>query len=375
MGRVRADIPWDEDEEIVETTIICDEARTALSQLPGKSVRCCVTSPPYYALRDYGGAPVLWADGWTGCLGREDTVAAYVAHLSEVLDAVRRVLTDDGTLWLNMGDGFARAPGKGARFPDTGMRERGRTDSAPLSGNLKPKDMMGVPWTVALALRDAGWYLRGGIPWIKRNITPAPLIDRPTTGVEYIFLLAKNSDYYYDREAIKVAATGMKPGNKRRVFSHQPGDNQLATSVPGWENADGRRLRRDTDWFFDSIRACLSGDGVITDEAGGATAYVVNNKPVKGKHTAVFPPNMVLPCVMAGSATGDTILDPFAGSGTVGVVAKACGRSSILIEQQEAFIPLLRQRVAEAHAPPAAAAETAMANMHAQTTIDILRGP
>lgn len=273
--------------------LIQGDARDALTALDAQSVDCCVTSPPYWGLRDYGS---------TGQIGLEADLDEYVEHLVEVFRGVRRVLREDGTLWLNLGDSYAGARGgaQGAngQCADRSaarqrVRERGATRTA---SGIKPKDLCGIPWEVAFALRADGWWLRSDIIWHKPNPTPESVTDRPTKAHEYLFLLAKSACYYYDHAAMKEAATG------RDVE---------------------RRNRRDV-WTIAPAR-------------------------FRGAHFAVFPPALVEPCVLAGSRVGGVVLDPFAGTGTTGAVALAHGRSFVGIELSAAYLELAVERIGFPH--------------------------
>jgi len=284
--------------------------------LADESVHMCVTSPPYWGLRDYG----LGDAG----IGLEKTPDEYVANIVAVFREVWRVLRDDGTLWLNLGDSFAgggrtsydtdaKSNGRGGNFrPGAGRADgivdergqRNRNGIGPVMG-LKPKDLVGIPWRVAFALQADGWYLRSDIIWHKTNPMPESVTDRPTKSHEYLFLLAKQPRYYYDAEAIREEETeSTKSRNKynravpRSAELHH-GKGYLAT--PAGKIQDGRgRNRRDV--------------------------WTIPTSPYKGAHFATFPPKLVEPCVLAGSPLGGIVLDPFCGSGTVGQVCRLHGR-------------------------------------------------
>lgn len=331
------------------------DARECLRQLPERSVQVVPTSPPYWAyggLRDYGIVPTPWADGWVGCLGAEPTPAQYVAHLVEVFREVRRVLRDDGVVWLNLGDCYTRPKG--------------------IPSGLKEKDLVGVPFEVAFALRADGWYLRAILPWLKRNVMPESVRDRPTAAVEYVFLLAKNPDYFYDAEAVKMPAVSIKgSGNKKRKsrkdegHGRVSGPSDLGSSIP-WE-ANGQRNFRNSDPFFMNMRAIVDGgEGLISDEAGNPLAFIVNPKPFKKAHFATWPPELVEPMIKAAtsahgacSACGvsghscaclavrvpHVVLDPFSGSGTTQLVAQRLGRDAVYIDVKPEYLEMARQRV------------------------------
>lgn len=297
------------------------DALEQLRALPDGLARCCITSPPYWGLRDYQHAEQL---------GLEPTPEAYVARLVEVLREVRRVLAEDGTLWLNLGDSYAQNGGPGwqgkngqradRRFTavrDTvPMREVGRR--APYG--LKPKDMIGLPWRVAFALQADGWWLRSDIIWAKLNPTPESVEDRPTKAHEYLFLLARSRRYYYDGAAIAEPAIEAKSGNRTRAYPGAPGarpDDHRASGVP-WSGKD--RNRR--------------------------TVWTAAGQPFHEAHFATIPEAIATPCVLAGSALGDVVLDPFTGSGTTGVVALRHGRRFVGLELNPEYVAMARRRIA-----------------------------
>jgi DNA modification methylase len=288
-----------------------------LKNLPDASVQCCVTSPPYYGLRDYG------VDGQ---IGLESTPDAYVKKLVEVFREVRRVLADDGTLFLNLGDSyFSRTKGSGGSNPETspmqawkGLQNGQGFDTRKFSAGetgLKNKDLIGIPWMVAFALRADGFYLRQDIIWSKPNPIPESVIDRCTKSHEYIFLLTKSARYYYDNDAVKedsVCESGTSGcWNGNRDFGLPNGQVRFAKPNLGG-SVDGMRNKR--------------------------SVWSVTTKPYKEAHFATFPPEIPRTCIMAGSKVGDTILDPFAGSGTTGKVAMELGRDFIGIELNQKYV-------------------------------------
>ena len=259
--------------------IINADVIEALKTLPDKSVNCCVTSPPYYGLRDYKVA---------GQIGLEETPEEYVNKQVEVFREVKRVLKDDGTLWLNIGDSYAA--NRSYQVHNTiGTEGHTYSSGSTVPDGLKAKDLIGIPWKVAFALQADGWYLRQDIIWEKPNCMPESVKDRCTKSHEYVFLLSKSKSYYFDHESIREpsAKDGLK--NKRSVWT-------------------------------------------------------INTKPYKGAHFATFPTDLVKPCVFAGCPVGGTILDPFGGSGTTGQVAIELGRKAILIELNSEYISLIQQR-------------------------------
>jgi len=306
-------------------TILEGDALTRLKELPSESVDCCITSPPYFGLRDYG---------VEGQIGLEESPEAYVSKLVEVFREVRRVLKKEGTLWLNLGDSFAS--GKGTCFnPGGGSSSLGkaRKDAGahPLNrGNisdlrasgLKPKDLIGIPWMVAFALRADGWYLRSDIIWHKPNCMPESVTDRPTKSHEYIFLLSKSQKYYYDGEAIKEESITNDP---RKPYTSQ-----------GAKELDGRDV-----WHSGEKRE--NGDFTKRNKR---TVWTVATKPYSEAHFATFPEKLIEPCVLAGCPEGGICLDPFFGAGTTGLVAKKLGRHFVGIELNEAYIGMAQKRIA-----------------------------
>lgn len=296
--------------------VLVGDVREQLAKLPAASVQTCVTSPPYWGLRDYG---------MVGQLGVEQTPMAYVAAMVAVFDGVRRVLRDDGTLWVNLGDSHQNAKGQARGVdPKQPARRHGlRPNDVSIPG-LKPKDLVGIPWMVAFALRDAGWYLRLDIVWSKPNPMPESVQDRPTKAHEYIFLLSKSKRYRYDADAIKEPhATGDRPDKwEARTYDGK-----------GPSTDDGRRNG--------NVRA-------YTMDPNGRnkrSVWTVATHPYPGAHFATYPEELIEPCVKAGSRIGDTVLDPFTGSGTTGAVALKHGRSFVGIELNPAYAEMARRRI------------------------------
>jgi DNA modification methylase len=258
-------------------TILVGDVRDKLREMPAQSVHSCVTSPPYYGLRDYKIPPSTWGDGWVGCLGNEPTVEMYLTHLVEVFFEVRRVLRDDGTLWLNLGDSYASGStsgpqGKNGQRADRAFTARGAGGVVP--EGMKPKDLMMVPAMAAIALRSAGWYLRSDIIWHKPNPMPESIRDRPTSAHEHVFLLTKNPRYYYDADAIaepSVADHGSGNGYKRpaQISRNGRGSDDPYTPKPS-------RNRRNV--------------------------WTVSAAPYKGAHFATFPPKLIEPMILAGTS-------------------------------------------------------------------------
>jgi DNA modification methylase len=264
-------------------------------------------------------------------LGLERTPEEYVARMVEVFRDVKRVLADDGTLWLNLGDSYVGTSGAGTRVDHTNTGGAGtRSTSARPAGMrpgadnpLKAKDLVGIPWRVAFALQADGWYLRSDIIWAKPNPMPESVTDRPTKAHEYVFLLAKSQRYYYDAAAIAEEALNT-PGGRLN------GNTKHAADWPAGSAAEGRGLDR----------------GGLRETRNRRTVWTVATQPFSGAHFAVMPEALVEPCVLAGSAPGDIVLDPFAGSGTVGVVALRHGRRFIGCELNAEYAQMARRRVA-----------------------------
>lgn len=305
--------------------IICGDALETLRTMDAESVQCVVTSPPYWGLRDYGIA---------GQLGLERTPEEYVAHMVEVFREVRRVLRTDGTLWLNLGDSYASAwarkrrnvVGKGS--PDADV-ERGR-----VGDGLKEKDLCGIPWRLAFALQADGWYLRSDIIWHKPNPMPESVTDRPTKAHEYLFLLAKSKRYYYDAEAIKESAT--EPAKRCGKNSRANVGRDLAH---GTAKQDAIGLRR-----YVGFNRRYDFENPPNDR-NARSVWTVATAHFSGAHFATFPEALVEPCIRAGTKPGDTVLDPFMGAGTVGLVAVRLGREYLGIELNPKYVEMAERRL------------------------------
>ena len=283
----------------------------------GVRVQMCVTSPPYFGLRDYG---------HDGQLGLEATPDEFVANLVEVFRCVRDVLEDDGTLWLNMGDSYAtgtKADRQQSINPGVGANRPEAQNSVARIGNptgCKTKDLIGIPWMLAFALRADGWYLRQDIIWHKPNPMPESVRDRCTKAHEYIFLLAKSQKYYCDMGAIKEPVK------------------------QDW----GTRNRKDGKYHKDGTGLQPhSGLEKSYETANKRSVWTVSTKPYKGAHFATFPPALIEPCILAGSRVGDIVLDPFGGSGTTSLVANQHGRKAILCELNPVYCNLIDARMAK----------------------------
>jgi DNA modification methylase len=344
------------------------DALERLRELPDESVQCCVTSPPYWGLRDYG------VDGQ---LGIEATPAEFVAGLVQVFAEVRRVLRDDGTLWLNLGDSYATSGDrgvahKGPRLQGTAQLDRGavRGGRAP-SGQLKSKDLVGIPWRAAMALCQDGWYLRSDtieeveffcpcgcghvmeeriwrhspdreVIWSKSNPMPESVKDRPTRSHEYLFLLSKSRRYFYDAGAIREQPVweGQNRSSREAVASQVPG----APTHKGLRHDKQRGHIRRHDGFNDRWDS-ISKDEQQALGRNKRSVWKIATRPYPDAHFATFPPDLVEPCILAGSAEGDTVLDPFAGAATTGLVALRHNRSFIGIELNPEYVELGRNRL------------------------------
>ena len=297
----------------MKDTILFGDCRKTLKQFDEKA-RVCVTAPPYYGLRDYGGE--------NNQIGMEQTPEDYVDEMVKVFRLVRDNLTDDGTLWLNIGDSYYNYRSDG-NYPKQSVSKT-RQDlptKTPVRGNkldgLKQKDLIGIPWMLAFALRADGWYLRQDIIWHKPNPMPESVKDRCTKSHEYIFLLSKNKNYYYNNEAIKEPAKDWGTRNRTKGKYHNEGTGLQPHS--GLTKSYPKKNKR--------------------------SVWSVTTKPFKGAHFAVFPPELIEPCIKAGSEVGDIILDPFMGSGTTAMVSKMLDRYYIGCELSEDYGNLIQERV------------------------------
>ena len=306
--------------------IITSDALEGLKSLPEGIADMCVTSPPYYGLRDYG------VDGQ---IGLEETPEAYIERLVQVFREVRRVLKDDGILWIVIGDSYnGSGKAKGANL-DGCLQETNKhaqqTKTTNIKG-LKSKDMIGIPWELAFALRADGWWLRQDIIWSKPNPMPESVTDRCTKSHEYIFLLSKSRQYYFDHKIIMEPATYDGRKDTRMKGSHKYSQEGV-TGLPVQTFA-ARGLER---WQKDDEGNYLRNKRSV---------WTINTKPFFGVHFAVFPSNLVRPCIQAGSREGGIVLDPFFGSGTTGEVAIEEGRDYIGIELNPAYVVLAEKRLA-----------------------------
>jgi len=296
-----------------------------LRELPDSSIHCCVTSPPYWGLRDYG---------VEGQLGLEKTPEEYVQKMVDLFREVRRVLRDDGTLWLNLGDTYAAGglgPGSGKQTTNYGSCNGSHIEKPRLAPmGLKPKDLVGIPWRVAFALQSDGWYLRSDIIWNKPNPMPESVTDRPTKAHEYIFLMSKSGRYYYDHEAIKEPAVS----TSLKKFTDNGTDKQ-------------RGHRRRHTGFNGRYAERLARDGAPKDR-NRRSVWTVATHPFPEAHFATFPPDLINPCILAGCPEGGIVLDPFMGAGTTAVVCANLGRNYIGIELNPEYIHIANERIKQA---------------------------
>ena len=346
--------------------VITGDSLQVLKTLPKESIQCCVTSPPYWGLRDYGTAK--WEGGSDVCdhtyqkggrnsetsskqlenagttfsqyehtckkcgatridkqLGLESTPEEYVAKMVEIFHEVRRVLRKDGTLWLNLGDSY-----NGVKYGNTETNKNPKAVSNTFKKekckSLKPKDLVGIPWRVAFALQADGWYLRQDIIWAKPSPMPESVTDRCTKAHEYIFLMTKSGKYYYDNEAVREPVA----------------DVSLKRAEYGWH---GRGINDNHNYAGLKHTDKMGERFCNPDGRNKRSVWTVTTKPYKDAHFATFPPDLIEPCILAGSKAGDVILDPFAGSGTTLAVATKHNRNSIGIELNPEYVKLIHKRV------------------------------
>jgi DNA modification methylase len=332
--------------------IITGDALTELRKLPVESVHCCVTSPPYYGLRDYGVA---------GQLGLEAAPDEYVAAMVGVFREMRRVLRSDGTLWLNIGDSYANDGKWGGH---TGGKHVKALHDSPIGRNkrytgYKPKDLIGIPWLLAFALRADGWWLRQDIIWAKPNPMPESVTDRCTKAHEYLFLLSKSERYHYDAAAIAETSITEDP---RRPYTSEGAwqlDGRPAEQRHGGERRGGIGSKGNAKTFRGGVYtgglSFDNGTPMERDSHGNApneamsrnkrSVWTIATAPFPSAHFATFPPALVEPCILAGCPVGGTVLDPFLGAGTTALVADRLGRTAIGIELNESYALMAKRRI------------------------------
>jgi len=350
-----------------------------LKSLPDNSVQCVITSPPYWGLRDYKVEPVIWNENkecthiwketqprrerhetdvvdsgsiqatnvgsncdlmpqqicslcsaWRGSLGLEPTPELFVKHIVDIFREVKRVLRDDGTVWLNLGDSYNGSGGSGGDYNCGGLKEGQPKYPGRNVGNLKPKDLVGIPWMVAFALRADGWYLRQDIIWHKPNPMPESVTDRCTKAHEYLFLLTKKPKYYYDADAIAEPISGSYASDKRPhgILRHRFYENSKYVKA--------EMIAAGVGEFPTDERATYRNKHSV---------WTIPTQPYPEAHFATFPEKLVEPCVRAGCPKGGTVLDPFMGSGTTGLVALREARNFIGIELKPEYIELAKKRM------------------------------
>ena len=330
--------------------------------MPAGIVQTCVTSPPYFGLRDYG---------HDGQIGLEATPDEFIGKLVEVFREVRRVLRDDGTLWLNIGDSYNAHPGQRKDTDKAGNKQqsvRGATAAPSRSvEGIKAKDLIGIPWMLAFALRADGWYLRQEIIWHKPNPMPESVTDRCTKSHESIFLLAKSEKYYFDNGAIKEAAAPTSLARWAQDLESQAGSDRVPGKTNGAMKAVGGVRRAAGNKTHKGTQAYEAGDERMRTKAGlvsfaererekveagdlegtrnKRSVWTVATTPYKGAHFATFPTALIEPCILAGAPAGGVVLDPFFGSGTTGQVAQALGRKFIGCELNPAYKALQDERL------------------------------
>jgi DNA modification methylase len=328
------------------------DCRDVLRTLPDESVHCVVTSPPYWSLRDYGVA---------GQIGLEASFAEYVTILVDVFREVRRVLRADGTLWLNLGDTYAQDGGPGWQGKNGQRADRRFTavrDTVPMREcarstppGLKPKDLVGIPWRVAFALQDDGWWLRQDIIWAKPNPMPESVRDRCTKAHEYVFLLAKSERYWFDQAAILEPTT---LGNEARWAGDEPGlhSGEAHKGATRRFRKSGNKTHKHVAEYEASEseeHRTKAGLLAISDKAyplrNKRSVWTVGSEPFPEAHFATFPPALIEPCILAGCPVGGTVLDPFGGAGTTGLVADRFGRDAILIELNPDYAAIAERRI------------------------------
>lgn len=347
--------------DFAQGSIWCGQVLDVLELLPEGSAQCCVTSPPYYRLRDYG-VP--------GQIGMEATPEEYVAKLVEVFRQVRRVLRDDGTLWLNLGDSYASKPNgphgipkEGSIAPHVSVRTAHARRSGCVPKGFKHKDLIGIPWRVALALQADGWFLRQDIIWHKPNPMPESVRDRCTKAHEYLFLLSKSARYHYDAEAVKEKAVRGYAGStftSGKTATHQLG---RASNLPrrgardNFKRAASKRAQAIPGQHVGTHREERQESSYDLGTRNRRSVWTVATRPFSGAHFAVMPAALVEPCIAAGCPGGGVVLDPFLGSGTVGLVARRLGRQYVGIDLVPANCRMAAERIGDVELLPEQGAE------------------
>lgn len=326
---------WWDDEKV---KVYHGKALEELQKMENSFVNCCVTSPPYWGLRDYGAE---------GQIGLESSPQEYVDRLVEIFREVKRVLRDDGTLWLNLGDSYAANRSYQVTPTKWKSLDFGQSNAQKVPEGLKPKDLVGIPWMAAFALRSDGWYLRSDIIWAKPNPMPESVKDRCTRSHEYIFMLSKSAKYYYDSAAIAEESVS---GDKRKPY----GPGQVDSRGNGHDRGGGKLRKSDkqsegsrTYAGFNDRWDTAEEEGLIGKTRNKRDVWFVAPKPFPEAHFATFPPKLIEPCILAGCPENGIVLDPFAGSGTTLSTALSLGRRSVGIELQENYLEMIRRRVTQ----------------------------
>lgn len=305
------------------------DCREILKTIEPGTINCCITSPPYYGLRDYGVDRQI---------GLEETPEQYIDQLAGVFDEIKRVLRDDGTLWLNIGDSYAGSGKGGANYPDNAMKYKQGSNTGSISlgitrpyssEDIKPKDMIGIPWMLAFELRRRGWYLRQDIIWAKPNPMPESVTDRCTKSHEYIFLLSKSPHYYYDAEKIAEPVAGSTT-------------QKLAHNMENKPRYGGKKYTEYPESFF---RTKSGNIYEYRPKRNKRDVWFVSTKSYKGAHFATFPEDLIEPCVLAGCPPAGKVIDPFAGTSTTGVVCERYGRQFVGIEINKEYCALGAERL------------------------------
>ena len=351
--------------------ILKGDCRDVLRELPDESVQCCVTSPPYWGLRDYG---------VSGQLGMEASLGEHVDTMVGVFQEVRRVLRSNGTLWLNYGDSYATSPNgrsaadvkalgnddrtfrdkpfstigpiyvdreSGSRVGQSGNKGNPGADNKGLiisGGSLKPKDLCGIPWRVALALQADGWWLRQDIIWSKPNPMPESVRDRCTKAHEYIFMLTKSGHYSYDADAISEDAIYSGLANQDESGFKSPRSFN-GKHKKGYRTSDKQRGHSRRHAGFNDRWDAMDRVGQCSGKRNKRSVWNVATKPFADAHFATFPPELIEPCILAGCPKGGMVLDPFGGAGTTGMVADRLGRDAILIELNPEYADMAERRI------------------------------
>ena len=328
--------------------ILFGDALNMLKTIKNECVDTCVTSPPYYGLRDYG------VDGQ---IGLEESPEQYIERLTAVFREVRRVLKNDGTLWIVIADSYAGSGKGSALYPENAKKYKQGTNRGMIGAAatiktkapcIKPKNLIGIPWLLAFSLRTDGWYLRDDIIWAKPNPMPESVRDRCTKSYEHIFMLSKSPHYYFDGEAISEPTVESTTRRLSQNIDHQSGSSRAYGKTNGNMKAaapryGGKKYTATPDKFN---RTKSGGIYEYRPRRNKRNVWTVTTKPYKGAHFATYPPDLIEPCILAGSRKGGIVLDPFLGSGTTAAVAEQLGREYIGIELNADNEPLIRERLA-----------------------------